>query len=467
MRIWIKLSGATATALFLLASIACGMGEAPLPTEPEVEPEPEIQVDAAKYGWLSQVVWDPESFGELMEDSREGWVAYHKNDFEASFKAFPESETVGKSRAAWQLGQLHRDLNRYTGLVNEQYFAAWSLRTKVPEDSSAPVIAALASHCTGSTRLSGWSHKVTKDMAGFEVIERIRIGGEPWKVGGSELVAKRMSAHDHARNGNLASLLANAHEPLIVEQATVIGKDGKPGEPFERKFYDPCISASLEVYWSLTAASLMGGTEWTATVRGWTRPSAAYRATLFAPWLDAEDLDAGQRIANDAGELGALNPSLRRLGVGIDPHHSDDVQSAREEVRSLDAGLDMWREDLLENADDEGRALLEDLGLVSHFRHEWLIVRARYALLENRPHQALAYLELARDVTSNKVGPKNNPLLYALLAETQLMLGHTREALDALEILSVAHPEVTAIKEVTGDLVVLETMDSQGDSKEN
>jgi len=450
----------------LLIAMGCGGEEAP-PPEPEVAPEPEIQLDVGKYGWMSKMAWDPDSFGELMEDSRDGWVAFHRNDFEAAVKSFPDDENVGRARAAWQLHILHRDLNRYTGLLYERYFAAWTLRLDVPKDSSAPVVAALASHCTGSTRLGGWATKVKDEMAGADLIKAISTGSEPWKVGGTKPMAKRIAAHDKARNGNIAVLLAHAHEPLHTEEAQVDKKDGEKGEPFERKFYDPCIAASLEVYWSLTAASQMGGTEWTATVRGWTRPSASFKATLFAPWLDTGDLEAGLLVVDEPGELGALNPSLRRLGVGLDPHHSDDVQAAREEVRSLDAGLDSWREELMENAGDEGAALIDDLGVVAHFRQEWLITRARFALLQNRPQQALAYLELARDATSNKVGPKNNPQLYALLAETQLLLGHTRQALDALEILSVAHPEVTALKEVTGDLVVLETLDSQGDSKEN
>ncbi len=461
---WMKL--AVVAAVALLGTVGCGGEEAP-PPAPEVEPEPEVQLDVGKYGWLSQVAWDPDSFGELMEESREGWVAYHKNDYEAAAKAFPTEDRVGKARAAWQLSMLHRDLTRYTGLIYELYFAAWTSRMEFPEESSAPVIGALAAHCSGSTRLGGWAAKVKDTMEGSELIRAMETGSEPWKVGGTKPMAKRLFAHDKARGGNLVPLLASAHEPLLVEPAKVKTKDGKEGELFERKFYDPCVAASLQVYWTLRAASQMGGTEWTATVRGWTRPSAGLRATLFAPWLDAADLDAGLRIIDDPGQLGAHNPSLRRMGVGLDPHHSDDVQGAREEVRSLDAGLDLWREDLISNASDEGAALIEDLGLVRHFRQEWLITRARYAILQSRPHQSLAFLELARDVTSNEVGPSNNPQLYALLAETHLLLGHTREAMDALQILSVAHPEVTALKEVTGDLVVLEGLDSQGDSKEN
>ena len=444
-----------------LTAISCRQAE------PEIEPEAAVKLDLDKYGWMSVVAWDPETFAVAMEGGRDGWAAYHRNDFLGAVKAFPMDESVGRSRAGWQLALLYSDLNRYTGHVYERYFAGWSERVDLEEGSAAPVFAALASHCSGSNRLRGWFSKVEKDMDGAEFIRAIEMGSQPLKISGSKPLIKRVAAHEEARRGNLKPLLANAHEPLYVEQAKVTDKTGKEGAPFERLFYDPCLAASFQVHWTLFAASQMGGTEWTATVRGWTRPSAVFRATLFAPWLDEDDLHAALQIVDEPGEVGALNPSIRRLGVGIDPHHSDDVQAAREEVRSLDAGLDLWEADMVSQAGDQGRALLKELDIVRHFRHEWLVTRARLALLQHRPNQALAYLELGRDVTSNKAGPHNNPQLFALLAETQLLLGHTREALDALEILSVAHPEVSSLKEVTGDLVVLETLDSQGDSKEN
>jgi hypothetical protein len=427
----------------------------------------EVTLDLEKYGWLSRIAWEPESFAEAMETGREGWIAFHQNDFQAAAKAFPKEENIGKSRAGWQLAIMYGDLNRYTGQVYERYYAAWSSRVELPKDSTAPIFASLAAHCTGSTRLRGWFSKVDDKMAGADLIEAIEMGSQPWVLTGSRPLVKRMAAHAEARKGNLSPLLDSATTPLFTEEATAEQKGGGDGATFERVYYDPCLASSFHAHWTLYAAKQLGGTEWTATVRGWTRPSALLRATLFAPWLDKVDLDGGLMIVDEAGEMGALNPSLRRMGVGIDPHHSDDVEAAREEVRSLDAGLDVWGEDLMTNAPDEGRALLTDLGILSHFRQEWLITRARLALLQGRPKQALAYLELGRDVTANEVGLQNNPQIYALLAETHLTLGHTREALDALEILSVAHPEVAALKEVTGDLAVLETLDSLGDSKEN
>ena len=454
----------------VLAAVATSFSceQAPEP-EPEivVPAEPEVQLDLEKYGWLSAVAWDPESFGAAIGEEREGWAAYHRNDFIGAVKAFSKDESVGRSRAGWQLALLHRDLNRYTGHLYERYYNALPARVELGEDTTLPVFAALASYCSGSMRLRGWFSKVDDDMQGAEFIRAIEMGSQPWSIGGSKPLAKRLAAHEQARRGELGPLMGSAHEPLHTEEAVAKTKSGDEGQPFQRLFYDPCVSASLEAHWTLFAASQLGGTEWTAVVRNWTRPSALYRATLFAPWLDGDDLTAAMQIVDDPGEVGSRNPSLRRLGVGIDPHHSDDVNAAREEVRSLDAGLDLWREDLHELATEEGRALMEELDIVDHFRHEWLITRARLALLQHRPHQALAYLELGRDVTGAGAGPQNNPQLFALLAETYLLLGRSREALDALDALSVLHPEIKGLKEVTGDLVVLETLDSQGDSKEN
>jgi hypothetical protein len=160
-------------------------------------------------------------------------------------------------------------------------------------------------------------------------------------------------------------------------------------------------------------------------------------------------------------------PSLERLGIERVPARPDEIDVARDEARRMMDALDAWRSQLSESASDDGRALLGDLRLVERFRQEWLVARARQALLNERPRQALALLQLARDVSDPGVGPQNTPDLLALTAEAELRNGHTREALDALQLVYDAHPEVFGLRELVGDLAVLEGLDRRGDSKEN
>ena len=78
-----------------------------------------------------------------------------------------------------------------------------------------------------------------------------------------------------------------------------------------------------------------------------------------------------------------------------------------------------------------------------------------------------ATLDLARDVTVRDVGPANKPTLYALQAEVRLRSSRTREALDALQALAGAYPEIGGLRELAGDLAILRALDRSGDSKEN
>jgi hypothetical protein len=129
--------------------------------------------------------------------------------------------------------------------------------------------------------------------------------------------------------------------------------------------------------------------------------------------------------------------------------------------------LDAWKESLVARATEEGRALVEDLQLVPLLRGRMLLAQARRALQAGHPRQAQALLLLARDLSHPRdISPLNPPLLYAMLAETHLRTGHTREALDALEVLVEAFPAVVGVDETVGDLAVLQGLDRRGDSKE-
>jgi hypothetical protein len=102
------------------------------------------------------------------------------------------------------------------------------------------------------------------------------------------------------------------------------------------------------------------------------------------------------------------------------------------------------------------------------YRSQVLLAWARHALSNEKPAQALAYAQMAMDVEHGReIGPRNRSGLFAVTAEAHLKTGHTREALDALQILSEHYPSVEGIDETTGDLAILQGFGRQGDSKEN
>jgi hypothetical protein len=264
-----------------------------------------------------------------------------------------------------------------------------------------------------------------------------------------------MALHRLVRtSGEYEPLLRAAMRPLVSE----------PVGDFERTFYDPCMHRTLADHWETRTAQSLGGTDW-LSVTNFTARGLAGR--LFSPWLTTADLRSGFLVTEpQPGALGAHSPSLRVLGVGTNPHPGDDREAALAEIRSLDIGLARWREDVMAAADDNGRSIVTDLKLFERFRQEWLTTRARYALTQDRAQQAVAYVDAARDPTDRFVGAANSPLVWSLLAEAHLKLGHTREALDALHVLSGTHPEVVGLKELTGNLDVLRSLDSEGESKE-
>jgi hypothetical protein len=105
---------------------------------------------------------------------------------------------------------------------------------------------------------------------------------------------------------------------------------------------------------------------------------------------------------------------------------------------------------------------------VQQYQSRVLLAWARQALDQNRPHEALAFAQIAIDVErSREITPVNAPGIFAVLAEADLRTGRTRESLDALEVLSSRFPEVEGLDETIGDLAILQGLDRHGDSKEN
>ena len=442
----------------LLAWMACTpVAPTPPSAPPSVEGAPAAAPVAAspdlrEFGWISEATRSPTTFTALLEDDRDGWIALHANDYERAADRF--KTPTSRARAEWMLALLHHDLARLTGYAVETFFSEWDARSGLPDESAATMIATLGSFCSENGALSGWASRCSPDAPGFAMAQEIARGRAPWDHVGVDVYGKRMALHRAARtSGALDGLLAAAVQPLIVE----------PVGDFERTFFDLCLHRTLADHWTNRTAMSLGGEGWRA-MAGFSDLGLA--GSLFAPWLHAGDLDSELRVADIPGVIGARAPSLRRLGVGTNPHAGDDPVSAGEEVASLDRGLADWRASLSEGASDEGLAVLEDLRLIERYRQEYLTTRARYALLEERPRQALAYLEAARDPSDPTVGAANSPVLGALLAEARLHAGRAREALDALHVLSGTHPEVLGLREVVGSLAVLRGLDRTGDSRE-
>jgi len=168
----------------------------------------------------------------------------------------------------------------------------------------------------------------------------------------------------------------------------------------------------------------------------------------------------------DAGK--PVGPTLTALGLSADLGAQDDSEAARLWVRALDQHLDAWQARRAETASPEAQELLDGLQLVAIYRSRLLLDRAREALKAEHPRQALAFAQLALDVEhARSIGPLNPPGLFAVLALANLETGRTREALDALEVLSASDPRVRGLDETLGDLAVLEGIGRDGDSKEN
>lgn len=410
--------------MLLLLAVACG---GPGDVVQEVEPQ----------GWLAEVAHEPAAFASLLEqEGREGWVALHAHRYAEAWNALPNGAT-GRARAAWQLAVLHQDLSRLAGLVHDQLFQEWDQRTGLPKGSVAPVVAALAARCTGIGDPARWQ---TGAAPGAEVLAGAPDAwwtvdlpeGHPW--------SGRVAMHRAALDGDLAALTP---DPVVIE----------PAEGFSRTFYDPCLHSTLAAAWTARLG------DWRAAASELSGDPLGAR--LFSPWLDARDL-ADRSQVDRPGLVGLTSPTL-----SLPPLKAEDaLQPARERVQALDDLLGAWQQALARQAPPDGQALLTELGLVHRFRQEHLVVLARAALLDDRPQQARVLLQLARDAASRQVGPRNGPQLFALLAEAELRTGRAREALDALQILAEAHPEVQGLREITGDLTVLRGLDRQGDSRE-
>lgn len=452
-------------ALWVLGVLGCGgpAEEAPVPEAlPPLGPE---------LGWVGEVAQDPSSFEAVTSGGRAGWVALQAHDYRAAVEAFGDADDarIGRGRAALALSVLYHDLTAVSGAVNERLYEAWSRKGSLPAGPEAPLVASLASYCSGGESAARWAQQVTggPDAALAAALAR---GGRALDVATSGPFGVRAAIHREAReSGDPAPLSRAALEPVAV----VAEKD------FQRQYWDPCVWATLSDLWLARAlrdlASVEGALDTLPQVsqrddRSVVRnlgtlsaPSAGLATRLFAAWPSAADVRAELGSVSDPGVLGARAPALRSIGLGTIAATTDDAQLAKDEARRFDEALDRGRQAM---AAHPGASLVSELDLADRYRQEQLLVRARAALLDHNPKQALAYVELARDHGARGVGPENAPAVFSLVAWAELELGHTREALDALQLVVDRYPEVIGLKEAANDLAVLQGLGRSGDSKE-
>ncbi len=430
--------------LGLLAALgtgSCGSGE----------PQPLAPGSAALDGsWVGHLVQDPASFTALVDTNRMGWSALHANRLPAARLA----GGVPGARASAELAELYGDLARVDSLAWQAMVETWEGRSGLPEGSAVTWFVGLAALESGDAAAAkGWFSRASGATDPAVAAAASALAARPSldehvADTGSNPLLERFDAHLEARRSvSLMGLLDEGQRPIFEEQSA---------QGHTRSFYDPQLNWTAEaVLRSEASRSAHAGAE----------------ALLFSGCLTVADLTAETaRIASGGrkGTLCALAPSWAGVGVDISLGDSDDPEQARAVVRSLDAAVDPWRKALGEGLDDDGAELLEGLNLPGVLRSRFLLALARHCLAAGHPRQALAVVQMAMDLEHpRQIGPLNPPGFFAVTAEAQLLTGHTREALDALQVLSEAYPELAGVDEVVGDLAILQGLDRHGDSKEN
>jgi hypothetical protein len=395
--------------------------------------------------WVGQMALDPGSFRKLVETDRNGWAAYHSGQLE---KAAAQGGDVG-ARAHRDLAELHARLGVLGSITWTNIVATWDARTGLPKDSGITWFAALAALEAGNTDQGTQWLTMAKEVPYPPVSEAASVLSgldlDASHLLSQNALVKRVATHAEARRtGDVSALMADATRPLLVESAA----------GHERPFFDPQLPWTLAVSHAISAGDL---------------PREALSVAIFSG-CPSEDSARSELRSHPSGTMGphcATDALWKELGLDLSLGDSDDADRVRVLSREADAVLDAWKESLVARANEEGRALVEDLQLVPLLRGRMLLAQARRALQAGHPRQAQALLLVARDLSHPRdISPLNPPLLYAMLAETHLRTGHTREALDALEVLVEAFPAVVGVDETVGDLAVLQGLDRRGDSKE-
>ena len=418
----------------------------------ESAPVQEVDEGPLDSSWIAQIVADPAAFSAVIDADRSGWIALHGSDLPGA----ASSDGPAGVRGAMALSALHVTLGQLGSAAWQSTAATWEARSGLPADSAMPWFVALAAKDAGEESLAGvWLERAASSGSAHAsaAADALRQGdtADTAEARDNPLVALYLRHRDLRAGGDgVAAMTEAAARPMYEEP--VLSDDLSGGT---RGFYDPQIHWTLAMVSRPDISALPGGLP----------------GLLFSACLTTADLEAERARLADGGSLGTLcarSESWEAMGLDPELGDSDDPERARAFVRSLDSQLDPWAKRLTDSASPEGLELLDQLGLVPLFRSQALLSRARLALEADHPRQALALAQLALDLEHPRdLSPVNAPGLFAVLAESNLRTGHTREALDALQVLVEVFPEATGVDEVVGDLAILKAMDRHGDSKEH
>ncbi|MBN1336943.1 MAG: hypothetical protein JXB39_13380 [Deltaproteobacteria bacterium] len=412
--------------------------------------------------WIAQVTREPATFAALVdESSRDGWVAFHRCAFEEAAEAFlgdAPTTREARGRALVEAMLLYEDLARVGDVVWQVLADTWKDHPGVPPGSGLPYVAGLAALERGDASAARSWFDLGTGASDPEVAEACRwmatrAEGGPESDVSNGLVGRTLGHLEARRTGRLDPRL-HADGPLVQDrdpQGTVIRTFGDP--QWLRTWASVARHRALEILDARGIAEALSD-----PVPG----SDPLSAVIFGPCHASSDCTAFQDVPRSGTAL------LDDFGMGASLPPTDDADQARRAVRALDARFDSWTASLHGTVSADGRALLDDLALAAVFRSRVLLAEARVAMRSDQPARALTLALLALDLASaRQIGPVNHPGLYAVMAEAQLRTGHTREALDALQVLETLLPGLGGLEEAANDLAVLQGIDRYGDSKEN
>lgn len=428
-------SAARRAGLALLGAAAC--------TGAPPDPEP----GSALRGWPLHATASETAVRDVLEASDgDGWIALHQHEHAAAWTAFHPEHPLLARRAAWDEQRRLTQLDRLHDLVTRELLRAWSALNTLPEGGGVEALIGMQAWCHGSSEARAEALARLPEGATYAGL-RAALSGEPTSPDATDPFSERLRLHERARAGEPDPLLRATATPLLTVQ------DGE----LTRRWYDPCAHRSLAAAWGLRAEPAGSDPLVQAlAVDG-------LHTSLLAPWLDANDLRAASAIDPDPATLLSALPSLTDAGLGPLDRAAATPEQARLAARELTRTLDGWHAQLLVAP---GGAIEAELDLLARHRALWVVHRADDWLRHTRADLALAVLEPAVDATAVEVSALNPPELFLLLAEARVHTGRARQALDALRPVADVDPSVGGLHELLADLVVVQGIHRQGDSKE-
>jgi hypothetical protein len=357
-------------------------------------------------GWLPSLIQSPSLLDPLLAADQSGWVALHAANWQAKGNSAPTENRLREREA-----HVHGRIRRLAAV-------AW-VRHAIVRKQRGDAVEAATYHAI--------AHAVALDAGMGELIPTLGAA-QNLDPEGAALVALSAEAVPPETLGPRAACLARhrKHRPhplpesgLCADLLTVAGLVIDPFAPTTQAL-------------SFLAPPLPHGFEGAVFSDRWTADGAP-------------------------GQVPGLDLSIRA-----------GSEATRDQIRSFDAVFDEHLRRWREAAPTEGQGLEADLALGPLARTRLLTSRAEASLDAGDPEAALAAALMAHDPSSaNSPGPRNPPETYLVLAEARLHLGHHREALDALAPLRDTWPTLIPTIELVNDLVVLESLGRDGDSKEH